>query len=84
MVQITSKMKADEANWKGEMDLDTLLEAKRIELDVKRMKAVRKAAKLRKEQLAGDLEALPEVAEGEGKAEVEEPGETKDQEDKDE
>lgn len=67
----TAKNKLEEENWRGESDLHTLLEAKRIEADPERMKAVRKAAKKRKESLVKDLQTLPEVMEGEGKAEME-------------
>lgn len=72
MAKTSSKVMAEEVNWRGESDLHTLLEAKRIEADPERMKAVRKAAKKRKESLVKDLQSLPEVLEGEGKAEMKE------------
>lgn len=71
MANTTAKNRLEEENWRGESDLHTLLEAKRIEADPERMKAVRKAAKKRKESLVKDLQSLPEVIEGEGKAEME-------------
>lgn len=45
----------NEAKWQAQRDLDTLLEAKRIEADPKRCKAAKAQAKNRKEELAEQL-----------------------------
>lgn len=53
----------NEKDWAARMDLDCLLEAARIKKDPKRMKAVQKCAKKRKQDLADDIGAVSEVQE---------------------
>lgn len=51
MASIRASMASGENDWKAKADLETVLEAERIKRDSKRMNAVRKVAKERKEGL---------------------------------
>lgn len=50
-------------DWKARMDLETLMEACKIKKDKKRMDAVRKVAKVRKQELADSIGEVAEIAE---------------------
>lgn len=44
-LSVNAKVRAEEARWQAESDLRTLVEAREVQKDAKRMAAVRKLAK---------------------------------------
>jgi hypothetical protein len=51
----------DDAKWKAQRDLETLIEASKIRKDADRMKAVKKCAKERKEELANNIGEVSKI-----------------------
>lgn len=55
---------APKNDWQAESDLSTLIEAKKIKADPKRMKAACACAKKRKDEMATDMGHVATVADG--------------------
>jgi hypothetical protein len=58
-----SVMAYSETDWQAKHDLETLLEAERIKADPERMKAVRKCAVEKKQQMVKDLSSFTDIEE---------------------
>ena len=55
---------AIDKNWQAENDLSTLLEASKINKDPKRLEAVKKAAKGRKDELVAQIASVTNIEDG--------------------
>ena len=61
-----SRVASSEVNkdWQAESDLDTLLMASKINKDPKRLEAVKKAAKGRKDELVSQIASVTNIEDG--------------------